>query len=385
MMPQQAVKDVAVLIPSFQPDERLLSYVEQLSHEQFAGIVIVDDGSGAQYDPVFTPLEGRAGVTVLRYPKNQGKGFALRHGMQHILDACPVCRFIITADSDGQHTTEDILRMGEALHADSTGLLLGTRDFSSAQVPSRSRAGNRITSRVFRLLYGPRVEDTQTGLRGFARELLPQFLHIKGDRYDYEMNQLIACAIGGIPIRALPIETVYENNNEGSHFRTVVDSFRIYRVILGRFVRFVMSSAFCFVLDYGIYLLVNHLLKINAPALDQYLSIFFIRFVARIGIAAAVARAVSATVNYLINKRVVFGSEAAVMRSFLRYSCTVALIIVLSAGIVSTLHIGLGLSDTLTKIPVDIALFFVSYFLQRKWVFGGGWRGAAALSEENHG
>lgn len=373
-MPSQSTRNIAVLIPSFQPDGRLQLYTQQLSLEHFAQIVIVDDGSGSGFDPIFNALEQLDRVAVLRYPVNRGKGYALRYGMKHIQDTCPGCLFVITADSDGQHTVPDILAIGDALQNDSTGLLLGTRDFSASHVPGKSRAGNRITSKVFHLLYGQKVADTQTGLRGFSRGLIPQFLRIKGDRYDYEMNQLIHCAIEGICIRSLPIETVYENNNEGTHFRTVVDSYRIYRVILGRFMRFVMSSAFCFLVDYGVYLLVNHLLKTYVPALDQYLSILFIRFVARIGVAAAVARAISATLNFLINKRMVFDSQAAMTRSFFRYAGTVVLIIVLSSSIVSTLHIGLGLSDTLTKIPVDIVLFCLSYYLQRRWVFGGGGR-----------
>ena len=373
-MPNQSAQDVAVLIPSFQPDERLQPYVQELIGGEFQKIVIVDDGSGAEYAHVFDSLEHIGGVTVLRYPENRGKGYALRHGMRYLMEETGGCAYIITADSDGQHTVADIQSMADALREDSTGLLLGTRDFSASHVPGKSRAGNQITSKVFHVLYGQQVSDTQTGLRGYARALISEFLRIKGDRYDYEMNQLIHCAIEGIPIRALPIETVYENNNEGSHFRTVVDSYRIYRAILSRFVRFAMSSAFCFLVDYGIYLLLNHLLKTYVPALDQYLSIFFVRFMARIALAAAVARAVSATANFLINKKLVFGSEVPMGSSFVRYIILAVTVIALSSGIVSTLHIGLGLSETITKIPVDIVLFCLSYFLQRKWVFGGGWQ-----------
>jgi len=384
-MPSQTARDIAVLIPSYQPDEQLQPYVEQLTRARFEQIVIVDDGSGADYDPIYNALERLDGVTVLRYPENRGKGYALRHGMRHIMESYPGAAFVITADSDGQHTVADILSMGEALRKDSTGILLGTRDFSASHVPGKSRAGNRITSRVFHVLYGQKVSDTQTGLRGFTLDMIPQFLRIKGDRYDYEMNQLIHCAIEGMPIRSLPIETVYENNNEGTHFRTVVDSWRIYRAIFGRFMRFVLSSAFCFMVDYGIYLLINRALKTYAPSLDQYLSVFFIRFMARIAIATVVARIISATVNFFINKKIVFESEAKTGKSFFRYACTVVLIVVLSAGIVSTLHIGLGLSDTLTKIPVDIVLFCLSYFLQRKWVFGGGGKPQTRRMEKSNG
>ena len=384
-MSEQNPQDIAVLIPSYQPDELLQPYVEQLTREHFAQIVIVDDGSGAAYSSVFDALALLDGVTVLRYADNRGKGYALRLGMQAIADSDPACAFVVTADSDGQHTVADILAMADALRQNATGMLLGTRDFSASHVPGRSRAGNRITTRVFHILYGQEVADTQTGLRGFACTMIPQFLKIKGNRYDYEMNQLIYCAIEGIPIRALPIETVYENNNENSHFRTVVDSWRIYRAIFSRFARFVASSVVCFLVDYGAYLLLNHLLKTYAPVLDHYSTILFIRFMGRIAIATVAARAISATLNFVINKKIVFESQVRAGKAFFRYMCTVVLLVILSAGIVSTLHIGLGLSDTLTKIPVDLVLFCLSYFLQRKWVFGGGSKPQEDEMEKHHG
>ncbi len=360
-----------MLIPSYQPGKQLVPYVEQLLDAGVSRIVIVDDGSGSDYDAVFAPLDSLRRVSVLRYPINRGKGYALRYGMRYIHENKD-CRFVITADSDGQHTVADILRMAETLPQDATDLLLGTRDFTSTDVPFKSRMGNRITSKVFQGLYGQKITDTQTGLRGFSAALIPQMLQIKGDRYEYEMNQLIYCSIERIPLRSLQIETVYENNNECSHFRAFADSWRIYRIILARAFRFMLSSMLCFLVDYGIYLLVNSLLKTYVPAFNQYLSIFFIRFVERIAVAAAVARVISATVNYMINRRMVFFSRMAFAKSFGRYAVTVALVIALSSGIVSSLHIGLGWSDTITKIPVDLLLFFVSYYLQRRWVFGAG-------------
>jgi len=368
-VPIQTIADIAVLIPAYQPDHRLGPYVEQLTQAGVQHIVVVDDGSGTDYDDRFAGLEQFGDTAVLRYAVNRGKGYALRHGMEYIRDHVSHCRFVITADSDGQHTVTDILRMADALGENATGLLLGTRDFTGPQVPPKSRMGNRITCRVFQALYGQKITDTQTGLRGFATSMIPHMLLIKGDRYEYEMNQLIHCSIERIPIRTLPIETVYENNNAGSHFRAFADSWRIYRLILSRFFRFTASSLFSFVVDYGLFLLLNWLLKTYVPALNVHMSFLFISFVARIGVAAAIARVISATANYLVNKNMVFFSRATTMRSFFRYVVTVVLIIALSSGIVSSFNIGLGWSEALTKIPVDLLLFFLSYYLQRKWVF----------------
>ena len=375
-MPNEHAGDVAVLIPSYQPDQQLAPYVRALQGAGFARIVIVDDGSGEAYDEIFAAVEaeGAQQVRVIRYTPNHGKGYALRTGMLYLQENCPECAFVLTADSDGQHTVTDTLRMADALHENAEGLLLGSRDFSGADVPAKSRMGNHITTAVFHVLYGQHIGDTQTGLRGFARELLPRFTQTRGDRYEYEMNQLIDCSIEKIPIRALPIETVYERNNEGSHFHPVRDSYRIYRVILSRFIRFIGVSLISFCVDYGIFLLLNNLFKAVSPEMNQYVSFLVLRFVARIGLAAVLARLVSSTLNFFLNKHYVFSSQGSLKTAFGRYAVTVVVIVALSAWLTSNLHIWFGWNDNLIKMPVDILLFFLSYYVQRRWVFGGGSR-----------
>lgn len=372
-MPNEHAKDVAILIPSYQPEGKLPPYVQALREAGFAKIVVVDDGSGGKYSAIFDGLKtpGDDTVQVIRYEPNHGKGFALRTGMRYLSDECPEIAFVITADSDGQHTVPDTLRMADALHEDGSGLILGSRDFAQANVPAKSRMGNRITTAVFHALYGQRIGDTQTGLRGYSRTLLARFLETKGDRYEYEMNQLIDCSIDKIPVRALPIETVYENNNEGSHFDPVRDSWRIYRVIFGRFARFIAVSLICFCVDYGIYLLLNNLLRSHVPSLDAYVTFLPMRVIARIAVAALLARVVSSVLNFFMNKNLVFSNKAGFRGTFLRYVCTVVLVVGISAWLTSSLHVWFGWSDNLVKMPVDIALFFLSYYLQRRWVFGG--------------
>lgn len=384
-MPNEYARDVAILIPSYQPGDKLAPYVQKLREAGFARIVVVDDGSADAYTPIFESLTlaGEDPVHVIRYPENHGKGFALRTGMQYLLTECPDCAFVLTADSDGQHTVADTLRMAEALHQDGEGILLGSRDFSLAHVPSKSRMGNRITSAVFHALYGKHVGDTQTGLRGFSRELLARFLQTRGDRYEYEMNQLIDCSIDQIPIRALPIETVYENNNEGSHFDPVRDSWRIYRVILSRFFRFIAASLISFCVDYALYLLLNSLFKEHVPSLNGYITFLPVRIIARIGLAALLARVVSSLLNFFVNKKFVFSSRSGALGSFARYVCTVVVVVALSAWLTSSLHMWFGINDNFVKMPVDIALFFMSYYVQRRWVFGGGAR-REKMAKEAH-
>ena len=82
-----------------------------------------------------------------------GKGAALKTGMNFALVTFPGCLGVVTADADGQHSVEDILRVAGALRERRDALILGVRAFD-ANVPFRSRAGNSITRMLMRVVVG---------------------------------------------------------------------------------------------------------------------------------------------------------------------------------------------------------------------------------------
>ena len=353
------LKDCCVLIPSLEPNEKLPNYVKKLLEGGFGQIIVIDDGSGAEYQPIFEDIASWDRCTVLHHPVNYGKGHALKTGFSHILENTSFGG-VITADSDGQHTLPDARHLAEILQADREDLLIGSRDFSlkSTQVPARSRFGNRCTSVVFKLLYGRWLPDTQTGLRGISRKLLPDCLHIEGERFEYEMNQLMYCATHHIPMQVVPIETVYEqDNNEKSHFDTIKDSWRIYKLIFGNFFRFAGSSILSWIVDQGLYNLLFYVLLTGALAAQDTRSI----------VATIAARILSATVNYSLNRKFVFKSGEGVGKTVLRYFVLALGILALSAGLTALLgHI---IPNWLAKVLIDLCLYLVSYRVQKAWVF----------------
>lgn len=218
--------DTVILIPAYKPDEALVATVTELSEKGY-DILVVDDGSGKDYQRIFRAVVPLA--TVLRKKENHGKGAALKSGFDYLIKHRPDCRFVITADADGQHKTTDIVRMDAYLH-EFGGFVIGSREFVGA-VPLRSKFGNSVTREVFALVSGTRVGDTQTGLRGFETALLPWLISVPGERYEYEMNILLDAAARRIPICEIPIETLYEAGNPSSHFDPIKDSIKIYRCI----------------------------------------------------------------------------------------------------------------------------------------------------------
>jgi len=334
------VEEFMVLIPAYQPDEKLVRVVKSL-RERDIDVTVVDDGSGADYAHVFEQVS-KMGVCLLTHQKNRGKGAALKTGIAHI-DKQTGVKGIVTADADGQHTPHDIGLVIETMKRHPDTMVIGARSFSG-DVPARSRFGNTMTRGIFRLATGIKVTDTQTGLRGLPRNLFKELMALEGDRYEYEMSMLLNMERWGVKYIEVPIETVYIEDNKSSHFHPLRDSWLIY----GKILKFIASSAASFVVDYSLFALLS-----LAFHLDYWLSYFL-------------ARAVSSFVNFMLNRHVVFsrGGKSSVIKYYLLVIAVMG--IGIGGGKLFTL---LGIPDLLAKICIDLPLFFVSYTVQRKHIF----------------
>ena len=333
-----------VLIPAYQPDARLPRLILELHRaDPSTKIVVVDDGSGQEFSDIFE-ASATAGAHVISYENNRGKGYALREGFTWIRDVAgdsPEC--VVTADADGQHTLNDIFRVGRTC-TDTGKSVLGVREFVG-HVPARSRIGNTATSALFWLATGWKLKDTQTGLRAFPVALLPALLEVQGDRYEYELRVLLHLAKFRHPVTQIPIETIYEAGNPTSHFRPLQDSARIWAPLL----KFAASSGVATVIDYVLVLVLNALTG----------ALFF---------PVVAARMVSASVNFAMNRRVFEATGVPLRRSALRYA---ALAVAVVAGSYTMLAVltGIGMPLWIAKIIADTTMYLVSYSAQSRYVF----------------
>jgi len=348
MTDRTARETVAVLIPAYQPDEKLLATAESCLRAGVRRLLVVDDGSDARCAPVFSALE-KLGVTVTHHEKNRGKGAALKTGIRAVRETWPDATGVVTADADGQHATEDICALMDELAQQPDGILLGTRDFSGDDVPFNSRHGNRITSAIFRLITGIRCPDTQTGLRAIPAALFDFALGVEGERYEYEMNFLLDAAERRYPLRFHPIRTIYLDGNQTSHFRVVHDSYLVYRRPI-TFLGVALAS-----------------LLIDLVAFKLFDAFVFPGLSAHIMAATAAARILSGAANFFLNKHVTFRSKGRTGSESLRYLVLFLAVMFLSGRGVTLLS--RLLPTMLAKILVDGVLFVVNYFVERKWVF----------------
>ena len=218
--------DTYILIPAYKPDHLLIELLQKLKREDF-DIVVVNDGSGEEYQEVFKEAEKYAYVLVQNI--NRGKGAALRFGFTYVNLHQNNHNYVITCDADGQHSIKDIITINDKLH-ETDNVVLGSRKFDKS-VPKRSRNGNFMSRLCRTLLTKEYVQDDQCGLRGFPMKEVFNLISLQGDHYEYEMNVICNLQIKRLKFEEVPIETIYIEGNKSSHFKPNLDTFRIQRTI----------------------------------------------------------------------------------------------------------------------------------------------------------
>ena len=143
------------LIPSYEPDGALLKVSEELLKSGF-NVVVVNDGSNPSFNEIFNQLPSN--VIYLSYEVNQGKGFALKHGLSYIKEHFDKDSIVVALDSDGQHKVSDAIKVCDTCEKEG-GIVLGSRYFGKG-TPRKSRFGNFMARTMFLLHTRHKIYDT---------------------------------------------------------------------------------------------------------------------------------------------------------------------------------------------------------------------------------
>lgn len=338
------MEKIAALIPAYNPSADLVALVRNLAVD-FAAVVVVNDGSAKECEPIFLELGRIERVTLLRHGINLGKGAALKTGLNHIY-----CYFgdvigAVTIDADGQHLKEDALKVAALLKENPEALIMGVRCFGN-EVPLRSRLGNVLTKLLFRYLIGQELTDTQSGLRGIPFSFIPVLLGIGANGYEFELDMLLACKYGARRIVEQPISTVYLEDNRSSHFNPFIDSMKIYFVLL----RFTFASLFSAVIDNIVFILIYGL---SSSILSSQ----------------AGARAISMIFNYSAVRKAVFYSKLEHSRTFPKYLSLVVISGFVSYLLIKVITLWSPLPVVAAKVCAESLVFFVNFAIQRDFIF----------------
>lgn len=340
----------ALLIPIYEPGEKVVPFLQNFKEADFDFFLAVDDGSGEKFKDVFEAISSTTVFQVHSYPNNKGKGRALKEGMGILLEQHPDIDIIVTSDSDGQHAYPDILAVKEKAIEEEGKLVMGGRDFSGKDIPFKSRYGNGFSALYFRLSTGVKIKDTQTGLRAIPKDLFQLALETPGERFDYEMNFLMdAVKLADVVVQ--PIATIYEEGEHITHFKAFSDSVRIYRKPL-LYVLVALAS-------WGIDVLAFYLLSTYAFPQNAEMQVF---------LSAIIARITSGVFNFLLLNFLVFRGKGGQIRKPVRYAILWTINLALSSSLTYAFKF-VPMALTFVKVIIDTFLTIANYFINMGWVF----------------
>ncbi|MDO4466047.1 MAG: bifunctional glycosyltransferase family 2/GtrA family protein [Bacillota bacterium] len=341
-------KDIVLVIPAYNPDAHLSSLLNDLLYKWEGPIVVVDDGSE---DKSYLRSIQKSNVHLLEHYVNLGKGRSIKNAINYSLITYKDIMGFVLADCDGKFSYKDILKVAYTLSMHPNHLILGARDMNSPNWPSSLRWGNKIFTQVMNFTFDLSIHDSQSGLRGIPKEYAATCLNLPGDRYEFDTNVLLSSKKAKIDIKEVAIETNFlEGDAEDTHFKPFKDTLEIASAII----KFAASSGACSVLDLFLYSFFCT-------------GIFTGKY--SILLATVTARIVSSTLNYLINRKMVFDADHTDFKTKEKYFLLVVGIMISSAILVSLLTSIIPLPSLIIKLLVDFLLWFANYYFQRTWVF----------------
>ncbi len=358
---------VSIIIPSLNPRESLISVIEALEARGARDIILVNDGSDEEHRTYFERADLHESVTVLTHEVNRGKGAALKTAFAYVTGNRQDCEGGVTVDDDFQHDPDDVVACVEKMLTDGQ-FVLGSRDFASANVPPKSLYGNRLTALLFRVFFGMKITDTQTGLRAIPRNVLEPLLNVEGERYEYETKMLLFLRDAHIDYTEVKIQTVYIENNKASHFRPLVDTARIFWILFGQLFKYGLSSVGCLVFETVLQTLLHDFWKLTFNAASPFISAFLKELCDFLP-----ARILSSVLNYFLNRTFVFKEQKRSARSAGRYAILWSVQAIATALTTTAFNAMLGGTSgifySLVTFTVKCLFFAASYTIQKKWVF----------------
>lgn len=336
---------VVILIPAYNPDDKLLRLLSALKTKTDREVIVVNDGSMNTADRIFDKIKLMKGVALLEHDQNLGKGSALKTGLKFIQDKYPDASGVVAADCDGQHDVDDILKIADHVENNPDTPVIGTRTFGD-NCSSLIKAWNRITRYIMKFSYGLDIPDVQCGLRGIPIRSIERLLAIPYNRYEFETEMLLVWKRDGYSINDTPIKTIGMTRSEPTNFNPLVDSMRIYFVLT----RYAFVSIVTALTDYVVFLSVF-------PMLRSVLA------------ATYFARLLALTVNYVLVRQFVFCSREMILKTFSKYFALVIISGFVSSALIEYLVSVFGIQVLLAKMISELILYIGIFAIQRDFVF----------------
>ena len=220
----QCLDKICVLIPAYNAQGTLGQVLKKIQPLEIDTIV-VNDGSEDETKMVAVTN----GASVLEHPFNLGKGSALRTGFQYVIQKG--YEIIITLDADGQHDPSVIPSLLPIFRRVKPDILIASRADEFEKMTFLRWFWNRLGAKAVARLCHSDITDSQSGFRLIRTEVLKN-VDLITSGFETELELLIRACKKGFSVLSVPTMTQRIDGTESSHFRPVVDTWRVCKLFL---------------------------------------------------------------------------------------------------------------------------------------------------------
>ena len=218
---------VSIVIPAYNEAGRITESLRAIANyaattPMTLELIVVDDGStdgtanvARRSLPSAANLHGR----VIRYEKNRGKGFAVRHGL--LAASAPIAVF---SDADLSTPLTEMPKVLADITAGKADVTFGSRAIDRSLIgvhqPKRRELGGRAFNLVLRLATGLPFRDTQCGFKAFRMNVCRPLIEdgtIDGFGFDVEL--LYEAHRAGLRMREIPVRWDHRDGSKVQFLR----------------------------------------------------------------------------------------------------------------------------------------------------------------------
>ena len=204
---------LSIILPMYNEEKTIRTVLDSLPSRNSIEIIVVNDHSTDNSLLEIKKVKQHDNILVINHSINRGYGAAILTGIKHARG-----EIIVTMDSDGQHSPDDILTLIRPIIDNEADYTIGSRYLGSYfyKLPVSTRLGEVFLEKIIQILFNKRIKNNQNGFRAFNRKVISIFHNFRYNGYAFCTEQILKVSLEGYKIKECPIK-VFDRQFGASH------------------------------------------------------------------------------------------------------------------------------------------------------------------------
>jgi glycosyltransferase involved in cell wall biosynthesis len=197
---------IAIGLPAYNEEKNIGSIIAKLKKKSY-NVIVCDDGSSDNTKIISEEM----GCTVISHVKNKGYGSAIRSLFNKAKEEN--YDILVTFDSDGQHSIDDIERVLQPIIENKSDIIIGSRllDKAEKQIPKYRKIGIKVITKLTTSASNQNIKDSQSGFRAYNKKSLEK-INPTESGMGVSTEIIIKANSENLRILEIPINVSYEGD-----------------------------------------------------------------------------------------------------------------------------------------------------------------------------